>query len=137
VQDTHEVNWRGVRERNPSTDAVIDFIPRPGYHDDIRDGEGGGGIMPTDTQTTPQHETDIGLEQPWVVILFNDDYHSFDEVIAQVQKATGCNQAEAFQITYTAHHTGQAVAYVGERPACEQVASILRAIDLRAEIQEA
>lgn len=93
--------------------------------------------MATETQTTPQHETDVGLQEPWVVILFNDDYHSFDQVIAQVQKATGCSEAEAFQITYTAHTQGQAVAYVGERPACERVANILREIDLRAELEEA
>jgi len=89
------------------------------------------------TQTMPQHETDIGLGLPWVVILFNDDYHAFDAVIAQVQKATGCSQNEAFQITYAAHTHGQAVAYIGEKAACEQVASILREIDLRAEIEEA
>jgi ATP-dependent Clp protease adapter protein ClpS len=72
-----------------------------------------------------------------VVILFNDDVHAFDEVIAQVQKATGCSHGEAFQITYAAHTQGQAVAYIGERPACERVARILREIELRAEIEEA
>jgi len=89
------------------------------------------------TQVMPEREADTGLGQPWVVILFNDDYHTFDDVIAQVQKATGCSPAEAFHITYAAHTNGQAVAYVGERLACEQVARILREIDLRAEVEEA
>jgi ATP-dependent Clp protease adapter protein ClpS len=85
----------------------------------------------------PEIELGTGLDQPWMVILFNDDTHSFDEVIAQVQKATACSPREAFHITYTAHTNGQAVAFVGGKSACEQVASILREIDLRAELEEA
>jgi ATP-dependent Clp protease adaptor protein ClpS len=72
-----------------------------------------------------------------MVILFNDDYHAFDEVVAQVQQATGCSPGEAFQITYAAHTNGQAVAYVGQKSACEQVAKVLREIDLHAELEEA
>ena len=53
--------------------------------------------MPADTQVQPQREADIRLGQRWVVILFNDDYHAFDDVVAQVQKATGCDRAQAFQ----------------------------------------
>jgi ATP-dependent Clp protease adapter protein ClpS len=93
--------------------------------------------MPVDIQARPQHEVKTGLDQPWVVILFNDDYHAFDDVVAQVQKATGCDRAEAFQITYAAHTNGQAVAYVGAKSACERVANVLREIDLRAEVEEA
>jgi ATP-dependent Clp protease adaptor protein ClpS len=95
--------------------------------------------VPAQTQTQQEQEVDIGrgLHQPWVVILFNDDYHAFDAVVAQVQKATGCSPGEAFQITYTAHTNGQAAAYVGEKPPCEQVAKILREIDLHVELEEA
>lgn len=85
----------------------------------------------------PEHHLGTGRDQPWMVILFNDDHHTFDEVIAQVQKATGCSAGEAFHITYTAHTHGQAVASIGSQPECEQVASILREIDLRVELEEA
>jgi ATP-dependent Clp protease adaptor protein ClpS len=91
----------------------------------------------TQTQTLPEHRLGIGRDEPWVVILFNDDHHTFDEVIAQVQKATGCSPGEAFHITYTAHTNGQAVAYVGSKAECEQVASVLREIDLRVELEAA
>jgi ATP-dependent Clp protease adapter protein ClpS len=99
----------------------------------------GGVFVPTQTQTQQDQEEAIGtgLHQPWMVILFNDDHHAFDEVVAQVQKATGASPGEAFQITYTAHTNGQAVAYVGERPQCEQVAKVLREIDLHVELEEA
>jgi ATP-dependent Clp protease adaptor protein ClpS len=97
----------------------------------------GGAFVPTQTQSRPEEDIGTGRGQPWVVILFNDDYHAFDEVIAQVQKATGCSPGEAFQITYAAHTNGQAVAYVGDKPECEQVAKVLREIDLHAELEEA
>jgi ATP-dependent Clp protease adapter protein ClpS len=89
------------------------------------------------THTRPLEDIATGLDQPWMVILFNDDHHAFDAVVAQVQKATGCSPGEAFQITYTAHTTGQAVAYVGEHPQCQEVAKILREIELRVELESA
>ena len=97
----------------------------------------GGALVPTQTQTRPEEDIGTDLGQPWMVILFNDDYHTFDEVIAQVQKATGCDHGEAFQITYAAHTNGQAVAYVGDKTLCEEVARVLREIDLRVELEEA
>jgi ATP-dependent Clp protease adapter protein ClpS len=93
--------------------------------------------VPTQTQTRHEEDIGAGLDQPWMVILFNDDHHTFDEVVAQVQKATGCSPGEAFQITYVAHTNGQAVAYVGDRPQCEQVAMVLQEIDLHVELEEA
>ncbi len=83
-------------------------------------------------ETIDRTQTDL----PWVVILFNDDYHSFDEVIHQVQKATGCSAEEAYTITYTAHTTGQAVAFAGRKSRCEEVASVLREIDLQVALEE-
>jgi len=92
--------------------------------------------VPTQTQTRPEKELGIGLGEPWMVILFNDDYHAFDEVVAQVQKATGCSPGEAFQVTYTAHTNGQAVAHVGDKAECERVAKVLREIELRVELEK-
>jgi ATP-dependent Clp protease adapter protein ClpS len=97
----------------------------------------GGVVVPTQTRTRPEKDLGIGLGEPWMVILFNDDVHAFDEVIAQVQKATGCSPGEAFQVTYAAHTNGQAVAYVGDKGACELVARVLREIDLKVELEEA
>jgi ATP-dependent Clp protease adapter protein ClpS len=74
---------------------------------------------------------------PWRVILFNDEVHSFDEVILQVQKATGVSLKTAFEITLEAHTMGRAVCFAGLLPDCERVAGILRQIDLHVEIEQA
>jgi ATP-dependent Clp protease adapter protein ClpS len=73
----------------------------------------------------------------YYVILYNDDVHAFDDVVRQVQKATGAATDEAFAITLQAHETGRAVCYAGPREACETVAGILREIALHVEIDQA
>lgn len=75
------------------------------------------------------------VTRPWQVILYNDDIHSVDEVILQVQKATGCALMEATRITLEAHFKGKAVAFKGEFAQCNRVAGVLREIGLLVEIQ--
>ena len=71
---------------------------------------------------------------PWNVILFNDDIHSFDEVIMQLIKATGCSSVEAARTALKAHFTGKALAFAGSFPECYRVNGALRAIQLTTEI---
>jgi ATP-dependent Clp protease adapter protein ClpS len=83
----------------------------------------------------PKTEERVELQKPWNVILFNDEVHTFDEVILQVQKATGCSLARAEKITWTAHHEGQAVAFTGPLERCEIVATKLQEIKLNVTIE--
>jgi len=71
------------------------------------------------------------------VILYNDDIHSFDDVVRQVQKATGVSTEDAFAVTLQAHETGRAACYMGPHDACVKVADILREIGLHVEIDKA
>jgi len=71
------------------------------------------------------------------VILYNDDFHAFDDVVRQVQKATGASTEDAFAITMQAHESGRAVCYRGPQEACLKVADILREIRLHVEIDKA
>lgn len=75
------------------------------------------------------------ITRPWQVILYNDDIHAFDEVILQVQKATGCSVLEATRITMEAHFKGKAIAYRGGFEACHKAAGILREIGLIVELR--
>jgi ATP-dependent Clp protease adapter protein ClpS len=81
--------------------------------------------------------TNHSTGSPYRVILYNDDVHGFDDVVRQVQKATGVATEEAFAITLHAHETGRAVCYAGALDACEKVAEILREIALHVEIDQA
>ncbi len=80
--------------------------------------------------------TDKALEEaiPWQVIIFNDEVHTFDEVIFQIQKATGAALQAAFEITVGIHTQGKAVCFEGAVEACDRVANILREISLSVEV---
>jgi ATP-dependent Clp protease adaptor protein ClpS len=56
---------------------------------------------------------------PYNVILYNDDHHSFEFVVAVLQKALGFNEQRAFLLTHTAHHEGRAVVWTGPKEVAE------------------
>jgi len=82
-------------------------------------------------------DDDIGIriDAPWKVVLYNDNIHTFDEVILQLQKAIGCSAQRAENIAFEAHHRGKAVAYSGEFNECFRVMGVLREIQLVVEIE--
>jgi ATP-dependent Clp protease adapter protein ClpS len=76
-----------------------------------------------------------GVVTPWRVILFNDEIHTFEEVILQLIKATGCSEQQAEAHAWTVHTKGKARVYEGEFEDCFRVQGILREIQLVTEIQ--
>lgn len=78
---------------------------------------------------------DEDVDNPWRVILFNDSIHTFDEVITQLIKATGCSTDDAERIAWTVHTQGKALAFEGSFPECFRVQGVLREIQLVTEIQ--
>ena len=82
------------------------------------------------------NDSDILVATPWNVILYNDDFHSMDEVVRQVQKATGCSLETAAAITVEAHNSGRAICYSGSLEECTKAANILKEISLHVEIDQ-
>ncbi len=93
--------------------------------------------METITLPNLDEQSEVRQAGPWVVILYNDDHHPYDQVVFQVQKATGCSLEEAEWITFEAHTNGRAIAYTGSEAECERVAGILRQIRLQVEVDRA
>jgi ATP-dependent Clp protease adaptor protein ClpS len=77
-------------------------------------------------------ETDIGLISK--VVLFNDDWHSFEEVITQLIKAIGCTFEQARDYTFEVHVKGQSVVFIGPMSGCLKVSSVLEEIALLTQI---
>jgi ATP-dependent Clp protease adapter protein ClpS len=88
------------------------------------------------TTTKTDKKPDSQVRSPWHVVLYNDDVHTIDEVVLQVQKATGKNQDEAYRITMEAHASGRSVVWRGDFTRCQQVAGVLRLIRLQVEVDE-
>lgn len=82
----------------------------------------------------PQLEEETSVVIAYKVILFNDDWHTFDEVISQLIKAVNCNFDSARNMAFEVHVKGQAVVFNGEMSKCLKVTSVLEEIGLRTQI---
>jgi ATP-dependent Clp protease adaptor protein ClpS len=81
-----------------------------------------------------ENEDNVSLEHPYKVVLFNDDYHSFDEVINQLIKAIRCTYDEARNYAFEAHVKGKAIIYNGSLTDCLKVTTVLEEISLHTQI---
>ncbi len=75
------------------------------------------------------------MDLPWRVILYNDEIHTFEEVILQIIKATGCSSEQAKSFAIQAHSQGKASVYEGSFEECFRVQGVLREIQLVTEIE--
>lgn len=97
------------------------------------------GEMPTpeapDVDVLEEEVTEERTDEPWRVILYNDEVHTFDEVILQLVKATGCTTAHAERKAWEVHTRGKAMVYEGSFEECFRVQGVLREIELVTEIE--
>lgn len=75
------------------------------------------------------------LDTPWSLILYDDDIHTFDEVINQLIKAIRCSLPKAEELTLKVHNEGKAVVFEGSFEECLKRNSILQEIQLVTEIK--
>jgi ATP-dependent Clp protease adapter protein ClpS len=87
------------------------------------------------TEVLVEEETEENLDTPWRVILYNDEVHSFDEVILQLIKATGCTTADAEKLAWRVHTDGKAAVFEGTFEECFRVQGVLKEIQLVTEIE--
>jgi ATP-dependent Clp protease adapter protein ClpS len=89
------------------------------------------------TPETKQSEKISGTDllDAYRVVLFNDEDHSFEEVIEQIIKAVRCARRTAERYTWEVHTKGRCVVYAGSIATCIRVSSILEEITLKTEIQ--
>ena len=69
------------------------------------------------------------------VVLYNDEIHTFDEVILQLIKATGCSTSQAERFAWQVHTEGKAAVFEGTFEECFRVQGVLREIQLVTEIE--
>lgn len=77
------------------------------------------------------------ISGPWVVILYNCDCHTFDDVIEILIKATNCTAEKALGIAIEVDSKGRAICFDGSREECERVAGIIASIRLQVETDRA
>ncbi len=96
-------------------------------------------FTPMNSSTTPLEqegsEEEVITEEPAKVILFNDEEHSFDEVITQLIKALKCTSQHAESLAWDAHNNGKAAVFTGELTKCMEVSGVLEEIKLLTQIE--
>ena len=90
---------------------------------------------PPEVEELEKEDDGTGSDDPWFVVLFNDEVHTFEEVIGQIVKATGCSRDKAEDLAWTVHNEGKATVYEGTFEECFEVQSVLKEIQLVTEIQ--
>jgi ATP-dependent Clp protease adaptor protein ClpS len=72
---------------------------------------------------------------PAKAILFNDEVHTFEEVIHQILKALKCDVAKAEALTWEVHNNGKACVFTGPLQRCLQITHVLEEIQLMTQIE--
>jgi len=91
----------------------------------------------------PETESDVledvvdetKIKEPARAILFNDEVHTFEEVIDQLIKALRCDRAKAEALTWEVHNTGKSCVYTGELTRCLEITRVLEEIELMTQIE--
>lgn len=76
-----------------------------------------------------------GGDDGFIVIVFNNDRNTFEEVESILQQATGCSQQEAQIETWEVHNLGKSVVHHGGQEECDRAAGIIRTIGIRVEVR--
>jgi ATP-dependent Clp protease adaptor protein ClpS len=86
----------------------------------------------TGIEILTDEETVVGLVSR--VVLYNDNWHTFDEVIYQLIKATRCTFEKARDFAFEVHVRGKAMVFSGSINDCLKVSSVLEEIALNTQI---
>ena len=70
------------------------------------------------------------------VLLFNDNVHTVDEVVAQVSKALRCSKEDACEITGRAHENGATVVVIASEREANRVGRVLHQIGLHVKVDK-
>lgn len=99
--------------------------------------------LPSPKPSSPDVEVDVKTEErassnednPWKLYLYNDEVHTFEEVINQLIKALGCTRSKAEKIAKKAHSEGKALVIEGTFEECFEINTVLQEIQLVTEIK--
>lgn len=92
--------------------------------------------LPTITPEVEEHQNISSGDNSWIVIVFDNDFNTWDEVMRILQIATGCDIEEAYIETWEIHHLGSSVVHSANRSECERVASVISTIGIRVQVVE-
>lgn len=79
--------------------------------------------------------SDIEEAGEYVVVIYNNDHNSFDEVIAVLMHATECDLHEASLEAWEAHTFGEAKVHFAAQQECKHIARIIATVGVHTEVR--
>ena len=92
-----------------------------------------------ETPTLPTIQPDLetghsaSTEPDWMVVVYNNNTNTYEEVITILVLATGCDLEEAYIEAWEIDHYGQCVVYRASSDECQGVAQVISTIGIRVE----
>lgn len=69
-----------------------------------------------------------------MVVMFNNDHTSMDEVIEVLMRATGCDMQEAYIEMWEAHTFGKCSVHFAGRSDCDEAAQVIASVGIKTEV---
>jgi ATP-dependent Clp protease adapter protein ClpS len=69
-----------------------------------------------------------------MVLIYNNDHNTMDEVMAILMLATRCDEEEAYIEMWEAHTYGKASVHFGSQTECQAVSEVIASIGLKTEV---
>jgi ATP-dependent Clp protease adapter protein ClpS len=79
--------------------------------------------------TTPAEVQEPG----WKVVVYDNDYNTYLQVMTILMIATGCSEEEAWMEAWEIDHLGRSDVHHGAQEECERVAKVVSTIGIRVE----
>ena len=92
--------------------------------------------MPTITKSKEKEKLEEKLSYPLVLILWNDQYNSFDWVIECMMKVCGHEYEQASQIAHLVHFTGKCDVKRGDKETIYAMYKKLKGANLTVTVEE-
>ncbi len=70
----------------------------------------------------------------WMVVIFNNDTTSEDDVVRVLMRATGCDAQEAEIEMWEAHTFGKASVHFSSKTVCEEAAAVIQTVGVKTEV---
>lgn len=72
----------------------------------------------------------------WRVLIYNNHFHRFDDVVAWLQEATEQEHQQILEICRVCEEDGRAICFLGSKAACHEVAASIRRRGLQVEVDD-
>ncbi len=88
-------------------------------------------------QTSPKPGAIDGTRslRRYMVVIYNNETNSFNDVVSALVLATGCELQEALIETWEAHTFGKASVHFAPEEECQEAAAVIARIGVRTEVR--